>query len=149
MPVNMIKSEDKQGLQEILSGYPECFSGIGKLRGYQVKLHTEAEVKPVAEPPRRIPYHLKERVDNAISLMLQDDVIEEHPSSEQAPWVSNIVIAPKDDGDIRITLDAKKVNKALKSSNFPIPRQEDIKVKLVGQKSSSSSISSLRFGSLN
>ena len=134
MPVNMIKGEDKEGYQEILSRHPECFSGVGKLQGYQVKLHTEAGVKPVAEPPRRIPYHLKERVENAISLMLQDDVIEEHPCTEQAPWVSNVVIAPKDDGDIRVTLDAKRVNKALKASNFPIPRQEDIKVKLSGAK---------------
>ena len=134
MPMNMIKSEDKQGLQEILSSYPECFTGIGKLRGYQVKLHTEPNVKPVAEPPRRTLYHLEERVDNAIGHMFHDDIIEEHPSSEPAPWVSNIVIAPKDDGDIRITLDAKNVNKALKSSNFPIPRQEDIKVKLAGAK---------------
>ena len=45
-----------------------------------------------------------------------------------------IVVAPKDDGDIRITLDAKNVNKVLKSNNFPIPRQEDIKVKLAGAK---------------
>ena len=40
------------------------------------------------------------------------------------------MIAPNDDGNIRITLDAKNVNKAVMSSNFPIPRQEDIKVKL-------------------
>ena len=45
-----------------------------------------------------------------------------------------MVIAPKDDGDIRITLDAKNVNKSILASNFPIPRQEDIKVKLSGSK---------------
>ena len=49
--------------------------------------------------------------------MLLSGVIEEHPKGERAPWVSNIVIAPKDDGDIRITLDAKNVNKALMSSS--------------------------------
>ena len=66
--------------------------------------------------------------------MLQSDVIEEHPSGEPAPWASNIVIAPKDDGDIRITLDAKNVNDAILSSSYPIPRQEDIKAKLAGSK---------------
>jgi hypothetical protein len=132
IPINMIRSADKQGLQEILKGYLECFTGIGKLSNYQVKLHLEPGAKPMAEPPRRIPYHLKERVDVAIKDMLKNDVIEEHPREDPAPWVSNIVIAPKDDGDIRITLDAKGVNDALKSSNFPIPRQEDIKVKLAG-----------------
>ena len=42
-------------------------------------------------------------------------------------------IAPKDDGNICITLDAKNVNKALLSSNFPIPRPEDIKAQLSGK----------------
>jgi len=33
-----------------------------------------------------------------------------------------------------VTLDAKNLNKALYSSNYPIPRQEDIKAKLSGKK---------------
>jgi len=33
-----------------------------------------------------------------------------------------------------VTLDAKNLNKALYSSNFPIPRQENIKFKLSGNK---------------
>ena len=48
--------------------------------------------------------------------------------------VSNAVLAPKEDGSIRVTLDARNVNKALISSNQPIPRQEDIKAKLAGAK---------------
>ena len=134
MPVNMIEQEDKNSLQEILQKYPENFKGIGKLRNYEVKLHVNPESKPVAEPPRQIPYHLKERVNKALKEMILNDVIEEHPVGDQAPWVSNIVIAPKDDGEIRITLDAKNVNKAIYSTNRPIPRQEDIKAQLAGSK---------------
>ena len=134
MPVRMIKSKESPGIQEILAAYPENFSNLGKLNGHVVRLHVDDNVKPVAEPPRRIPYHLENRVEESISEMLKNDVIEEHPSSEPAPWTSNIVIAPKEDGDIRITLDAKNVNKALLSSNYPIPRQEDIKAKLAGSR---------------
>ena len=134
MPINMIQSEDKQKLQEILCQYPSCFDGIGKLHEYEVNLHVDPTCKPVAEPPRRIPYHLSERVEEAIKEMVNNDVIEEHPQGEMAPWVSNIVIAPKDDGNIRITLDAKNLNKAIPASSFAIPRQEDIKAKLAGSK---------------
>ena len=134
MPVNSIKLDDKQNMQEILSQYPSCFEGIGKLNQYEVNLHVDPTCKPVAEPPRRIPYHLKDRVDEAIEEMMKNDVIEEHPQGEVASWVSNIVIAPKDNGDIRITLDAKNLNKAIPSSSFPIPRQEDIKTRLAGAK---------------
>ena len=43
-------------------------------------------------------------------------------------------IVPKPNGDLRMTLDARNVNKALQSSNHPIPRQEDIRAKLSGAK---------------
>ena len=43
-----------------------------------------------------------------------------------------MVIVPKPDGDYRITLDAKQVNKALLTSHLPIPHLEDIKAKLSG-----------------
>ena len=61
-------------------------------------------------------------------------VIEPHPNGEHAPWVSNICLVPKPNDDLRNTLDAQNVNKALLSSNFPIPRQEDIKSRLSGRK---------------
>ena len=134
MPVQMIKCKESPRIQEILADYPQNFKHLGKLKGHVVRLHIDNNVKPVAEPPRRIPYHLESRVEESISEMLKNDVIEEHPASETAPWTSNVVIAPKGDGDIRITLDAKNVNKALLSSNYPIPRQEDIKARLAGSK---------------
>ena len=137
-PINMIDtdvpSNSKQLLQDTLKNYPENFSGLGKLRHYQVKLHIDPSVKPVAVPPRPIPYHLRERYQKAIDEMVQQDVIEEHPVNEPAPWVSCTVIAPKPDGGVRITMDAKNVNNAIQSMNHPIPRQEDIKAKLAGAK---------------
>jgi hypothetical protein len=66
--------------------------------------------------------------------MVSQDVIEEHPPIEPAPWVSNAVIAPKPDGTIRMTVDERNVNKTIQASNLPIPRQEDIKEKLSGAK---------------
>ena len=67
-------------------------------------------------------------------IMIKQDVIEEHPLDQPAPWVSNTVLSPKDDGSVRVTMDARNVNKAIQSSNFPIPKHEDIKAKLSGAK---------------
>jgi hypothetical protein len=125
-PVQMIQSDDKSALQDILQQFPQNFTGLGKLRNHQVKLHVDTSVKPVATPARPVPYHLKERVAKVIEDMVSQDVIEEHPPIEPAPWVSNAVIAPKPDGTTRMTLDARHVNKAIQASNLPIPRQEDI-----------------------
>ncbi|CAB3984515.1 Hypothetical predicted protein [Paramuricea clavata] len=133
-PVQMIQCSKKEALEDILKKYPQNFEGLGKLKNHQVKLHVHPSVKPVASPARPVPYHLKERIRTEIDKMVAQDVIEEHPPTEPAPWVSNAVIAPKSDGAIRMTLDARNVNKAIQASNLPIPRQEDIKAKLSGAK---------------
>lgn len=61
-------------------------------------------------------------------------IIEEQPMNEPAPWISISVVVPKADQSIRITLDARNVNKYIQSNNHPIPRPEDIKATLAGAK---------------
>ena len=132
----MIELKDsnlKGDLQKIIASKSTVFKGIGKLKDYVVKLPSDPNIKPVAEPPRRVPYHLKSRIEEALADMVNQGVIEELPPKQQTPWISNIVIAPKDYGNIRVTLDAKNLNKALLSSNYPIPRPEDIKAQLSGK----------------
>ena len=138
-PIHMIDNElpatHKEDIQSILANYPENFKNtVGKHNKYQVKLHVDTSVKPVVTPPSPTPYHLEKRIDSAIKEMLENDIIEEHPTNQPAPWVSRAVIVPKSAGGLRITLDARNVNKAIQSSNLPIPRQEDIKAKLSGAK---------------
>ena len=133
-PILLIEADEKEELQQILARYPHNFSGLGKLKNYQAKLHVDKEVKPVNVPAHSFPYHLQARAQAAIDDMVKNDVIEEHPIHEPAPWVSNTVLSPKQDGSIRVTMNAKNVNKALISSNIPIPKQEDIKTKLAGAK---------------
>ena len=82
--------------------------------------------------------------------MIKNNVIEEHPTNEPAQWISCSTIAPKSNGDIRTTLDAQHVNKAIQSSNLPIPRQEDIKAKLSGKNIFSKlDFKTVHFGNLN
>ena len=99
---------------------------------YQVKLYTNETVKLVGVPPRPMQYHLKARVDDAIESMIREGVIEEHPPNETAPWVSCAVIVPKSDSSLRITLDARNLNKALISNNYPIPSQGNVRAQLSG-----------------
>ena len=80
-------------------------------------------------PQRPIPYHLRERAKKAIGTMVKEDVIEKHPENKQAPWISCAAITPKPNEDIRVILDSRNVNKAVQSTNLPIPRQEDVKLK--------------------
>ena len=73
----MISSQEKDGefinnICSILKHYPQNFKGLGKLRSYQVKLYANNSIKPVAVPPRSVPYHFKARVSDAIDNMLKE-----------------------------------------------------------------------------
>ena len=59
------------------------FTGGGKLKDYQLKLRVNKDVKPVAQPVRRLPFALRERVDKRH----KEDMIEEVPSGPRE-WVS-------------------------------------------------------------
>ena len=54
--------------------------------------------------------------------MIQQDIVEEHPQDQPVPWVSNVVLTPKPDNGIRVTLAAWEVNKAIRPTNAPVPR---------------------------
>ena len=128
----MIDNDLQGKIQSCLAEYPHTFKGIGKLKNYQIKLNINTEAKPVATPPRSIPYHLRDQASRVIQDMINQDIIEEHPINQPAPWVSNMMITPKADGSLRMTLDARNVNKTIIPTDQPITRHEDIKSKLAG-----------------
>ena len=45
----------------LIERYPNVFKGIGKLKKYEVKLHIDATVQPVAQSASRIPFHLRKK----------------------------------------------------------------------------------------
>jgi hypothetical protein len=53
-------------VEVILSKYPTVFSGVGKLNNYQLKVHVNHDIPPVAQPPRRVPFHIRKVVDKKL-----------------------------------------------------------------------------------
>ena len=117
--------QSKAGL---LTRYPSIFDGVGTLKNYQVTLHTDKNVKPVCQPARPIPFHLRKKCEQELREMEAEGIIEEH--SGPCPWLSNLVLSPKDDGGTRITVDMREPNKCIKPTNIPIVRPEEIKAQL-------------------
>ena len=114
----------------LLKKFPKLFSGLGKLNNYQVKLHVDESVPPVKESARPIPFHLKSKFDAEIAKLETQGVIEEHQGPTS--FISNLHLTPKDDGSTRVVLDMRNANKAIKSTNLPIPRPEHVSSKLAG-----------------
>ena len=110
--------------------HSKLFSGFGKLKNHQVKLHVKAEEKPVAQPPRRIPFSLRSRLEAKIAELESADIIEavEGPT----PWVSPAVIVPKPSGDIRLCVDMRQANKAVERERHVIPTVEETLAEMNG-----------------
>jgi hypothetical protein len=51
---------------KLCNEYSEIFNGIGKLKDFQVKIHTDESVKPVVQPHRRILFHIHKLVESEL-----------------------------------------------------------------------------------
>ncbi len=116
---------------DIRQEYADLFVGVGKLKNYQLKLHINKDVKPVAQGVRRLPFGLRDKVDGKLDDLLAKDIIEEVPNSP-TEWVSPLVVVPKPDGDVRVCIDMRKANEAIVRERHPIPTIEEILYDLNG-----------------
>ncbi|XP_013145820.1 PREDICTED: uncharacterized protein K02A2.6-like [Papilio polytes] len=102
---------------EVDTGYKELFSGgLGRFTGGKASLHVREGAMPVFHRARPLPYALRERVDAELDRMLRDGVIEPVDCSD---WASPLVPVNKADGSLRV-------------DRYPLPRIEDLMVKLSG-----------------
>lgn len=116
--INAIHAED------LAKQYPEVFTGMGKLKDTQVKLHVDPDFPPVAQPLRRTPFQLRERVEQKLNEMIEQDIIE--TVQGPTPWVNPIVVVPKANNEIRLTLDMRRANEAIIRERHPIPTVDEI-----------------------
>ena len=66
---------------DIREKYPALFTGVGKLKGYKLKLHINEDVTPVAQSVRRLPFGLRDKVDDKLDELLDMGIIEEVPEA--------------------------------------------------------------------
>ena len=104
--------------------FAEVFNGeLGELPG-EAHLLVEKEVQPTVLPPRRLPHAIKHKVKAELDRMVERDVIA--AVHKPTNWVSQLVVAEKKNGDLRICIDPRPLNKALKREHYPLPVIEDI-----------------------
>jgi len=108
--------------------YTSVFKGLGHLKNKKVTLKVKPDVRPVRQPLRRVPFHVRKNIEAEIQRLLDLDVIEkaEGPTS----WVSPVVAVPKKDGSVRLCVDLRLVNQAICRRQYPIPTVDEILEKL-------------------
>ena len=121
-------------IPELLHKFSEVTTGMGEYKGEPVKIHIDESIKPVAQPHRRIPFHVRKQVEEKLDQLQRDDIIER--AEGPTPWVSPIVVVPKphNDNEIRICVDMRSLNKAIIRERHIIPTTDDIIADLNGCK---------------
>lgn len=97
-------------------------SKFPKVPNVQIKIHVDPNVKPVAQPLRRLPLALDKEVEEMIQKMREDGIIEE--DHEPSGWVSPVVPARKANGELRLCVDLRAANEAVMLEHYPMPNIE-------------------------
>ncbi|XP_028411669.1 uncharacterized protein K02A2.6-like [Dendronephthya gigantea] len=126
------KCADKD-IQEIIDKYANVFVGEGKLNTQQVGLHINKNIKPVVQPQRRIPYHIRKDVSKELEKLMEKDMIE-RVCDQPTPWISPVVCTPKKDGGTRICVDMRAANEAIECERHIMPTLSDFRAEMNGSK---------------
>ena len=119
--VNVLSSDRKSVIPQ---KYPKCFQGIGKLNNFQLKIPIGEHVRPVVQLIRRIPYHLREKLEKKLRELEQYDIIEKVDGPSK--WVSPVVVIPKKNDDIRLCINMRRANEAVIREGYCIPTVDEI-----------------------
>ena len=107
---------------DLFREYGDVFQGTGCLDG-KYHLTIDPDIAPVVHPPRKVPVALKEKLKVELDNLVENKIIT--PVTEPTPWVSSMVIVVKPN-KLRICLDPKDLNRALKRSHYPMPTLDEV-----------------------
>ena len=105
--------------------YAELFEGIGHLNtGFEYKISLDETVKPKNIPARRLPPAMMDAVRLELERMEKHGII--RPVTEPTEWCSPLLVTRKKSGAIRLVVDFRYLNTAIRRQNFQIPRLDDL-----------------------
>ncbi|CAH8612360.1 unnamed protein product [Dicrocoelium dendriticum] len=109
---------------EIVDNYPSVFDGtVGKFQGV-AHLSLNESARPVALPARKVPIALREKFLDELQRLISLGVIAK--VDEPTDWVSQVAIITKKSGDLRVCIDPKPLNAALRREYFTLPTLDDV-----------------------
>ncbi|CAB1121588.1 unnamed protein product [Ectocarpus sp. CCAP 1310/34] len=113
-------------LADALVEYSDVFStsktDFGSCTIMPFTLSVPAGTKPVASRPYRINPLMQKKVDAVLDQYLAAGLIQH----STFPWASPLVVIPKEDGSVRITVNYKRLNALVDLDGQPLPRVDGI-----------------------
>ena len=113
-------------LQEV---YPDRFDTIGDFRGEAV-LYLKDDAVPSIDAPRKCSVHIRAKLKTEIDKMEDQGVIRK--VQHHTDWCSSLTTSMKKDGSLRLCLDPKRLNNALRRCPHKIPTLEELNPEFSG-----------------
>ena len=124
-----------RSLAELLQQFKDVFAAPSTLPPQRPGLdhhieHTQANT--ATPPPARAPYRLSWAESAALKAQLADLLNQGLISPSNSPYAAPVLLVKKPDGQLRMCVDYRALNKTTVRDRFPLPHIEDLLNKLAG-----------------
>ena len=119
-----LSKREQEQLQNLVLEFADIFAlDESELSSTDLVTHVidTGDTVPVKQHPRRIPFALRDRVDQLVKEMLDQGVV----TPSKSPWASPVVLVAKKDGSTRFCVDYRRINSVTKTDVFPLPPVDD------------------------
>ena len=125
-----LTTDEQTRLLKILTKYEILFDGtLGKWTGDPYTIETRKDFKPYHARAYPIPRIHEKTLKMEVERLVQAGVLKKVNQSECA---APTFIIPKKDGTVRFISDFRELNKSIKRKPYPIPKIQDLMLKLEG-----------------
>ncbi|XP_063952169.1 uncharacterized protein K02A2.6-like [Lytechinus pictus] len=124
------QTEIKTG-KTVVQDYDNVFVGLGCLPGkHHITLKDNAQ--PVQHACRKVPFPIQKKLKEELDKMENMDVIKQ--VDEPTDWMSSLVVVKKKNGQLRVCLDPRDLNRAIKREHYKLPSRAEISSQFAGAK---------------
>ena len=125
-----LSDEEKEGLYSLLKKYESLFDGsLGTWKGEDYNIELRSDATPYHARAFPIPRIHEQTLRHEVDRLCEIGVLKKVNRSE---WAAPTFIIPKKDGTVRFISDFRELNKRIKRKPFPIPKIQDLLLKLEG-----------------
>ena len=101
--------------------YNDVFHRLGRSKNYKVFTLFKSPLIPIQEKGRRVPIHIQTKVGAEIKKLIREGHIVKLDKCTSDHFVAPVVITAKNDGTVKLAMEAKPMNSQVFKKKFQIP----------------------------